>query len=310
MTIRFFLHSGQLACFFVLFVSCQSGKEVSDPVVPGEEIIRIPVVVHVVYDRDEFNISDEKIASQIAVLNQDFRKKNPDQTATPAEFAPLVADVGIEFELATIDPDGKPTRGITRTRSAVDGWDGKVLGVEKPVEDLKLYFTRQGGRDAWPADRYLNIWVAELSGRTGKPALAGYAQFPGGDARLDGVVIDPRVFGTQPPLMAEHHLGRTATHEIGHWLNLIHIFANSGHCQSDDLVDDTPVASAAYKGKPSYPQHSCGQSNMFMNFMDHVDDDAMYMFTLGQKARMRAVLSPGGKRAALYASIKKKKGNR
>ncbi|MFC5409401.1 zinc metalloprotease [Larkinella bovis] len=307
MIFRFSRKVARAACFLLvvrLFMGCQPENPVSDPVVPGEEIIRIPVVVHVLYNKDEFNISDEKIASQLAVLNQDFRKKNPDHTATPAEFAHLVADVGIEFYLATKDPDGKPTSGITRTRSTVDGWDGKTPGAQQPIDDLALYFTSQGGHDAWPADRYLNIWVAELSNRNGELALAGYAQFPGGDARLDGVVVDPRVFGTLPPLVEEHRLGRTTTHEIGHWLNLIHIFANSGNCQSTDQVDDTPAASGPYTGKPTYPQYACGQSSLFMNFMDNVDDEAMYMFTSGQKARMRAVFAPGGGREALYKALK------
>jgi hypothetical protein len=166
------------------------------------------------------------------------------------------------------------------------------------VEALKLYFTEKGGRDAWPTDHYLNIWVADLSDRRGGLALAGYAHMPGADSRIDGVVIDPRAFGTLPPLVDEHRLGRTATHEVGHWLNLLHIFANQD-CQSADGVDDTPAAAGPYTGSPAYPQQSCGQSSMFMNFMDWVDDGSMYLFTKGQRERMRAVFAEGGGRHTL-----------
>lgn len=276
--------------------ACNEEHEPTTPDVPREKIIRIPVVVHVIYNRDEYNISEEKIRSQIAVLNQDFRKRNVDHTRTPAEFAHLVADAGIEFELATTDPVGNATSGITRTQSDIDGWTGNNPENILPIEELKLFFTDKGGRDAWPRDRYLNIWVVELSDRHGRlGGYAGYANFPGSDPRIDGVVIDPRAFGTLDPLVAEHRLGRTATHEIGHWLNLYHTFSNRT-CEGTDYVDDTPTTADSHHGNPSYPQYSCGQSSMFMNFMDYVDDESMYMFTEGQKERMRALFLPGGAR--------------
>ncbi|WP_207435181.1 zinc metalloprotease [Sabulibacter ruber] len=269
-----------------------------------EEVIQIPVVVHVIYAEDAFNVSDQKIASQLKVLNEDFRKRNPDHAKTPEEFKHLVADVGIEFVLATQDPEGKPTNGITRTYSTISGFDGH--GEHKPIDDRTLFFTSKGGHDAWPTDRYLNIWVVEMSDRHGNLGLAGYAHMPGADPRIDGVVIDPRTYGTLPPLTKENALGRTATHEIGHWLNLHHLNGQTPNgCNSTDLVDDTPPASDAYWGTPSYPQYSCGQSSLFMNFMDRVDDEAMYMFTKGQRARMRAVFAPDGKRHQLYLNSKK-----
>jgi hypothetical protein len=270
------------------------------PETPQEEnIIRIPVVVHVIYADDEFNISDKKIHSQLEVLNNDFRRRNKDQDKIPDEFKHLATDTEIEFELASIDPEGNSSSGITRTYSTVQGWDGHDPENKIPVEDLELYFTSKGGRDAWPTDRYLNIWVVEMSNHSGRLGIAGYAHFPGADARVDGVVIDPRVFGTVGELEDGHLLGRTATHEIGHWLNLIHTFAGRT-CESTDFVDDTPSSEVSYHGHPAYPQFSCGHSSMFMNFMDYVDDDAMYMFTHGQKQRMRAVFLPGGLRHSLY----------
>ncbi len=281
--------------------SGDAGEAVDDINGPEEsEIIRLPVVVHVLYYNAETNITVEKITSQIQVLNEDYRKLNADYTQTPDAFLPLVADVGIEFELATLDPQGNVTNGITRTFTEVTGWDGRAFNADTPLEERPLYFTQLGGHDAWPADRYLNIWVANMSNRFGELALAGYANPVGSDSKIDGVVIEPRVFGLLAPLAEEHTLGRTATHEIGHWLNLIHIYAGNDSCESSDEVDDTPNAKSQYNDFPVYPQSSCDSVDITMNFMDYVNDAAMYMFTQGQKKRMRKVFEKGGGRHALY----------
>ena len=274
--------------------------------IPEEEIVRIPVVVHVLYNKEEYNISEEKITTQLAVLNADFRKANTDQVKTPAEFAPLAADAGIEFVLADKDPAGNTTNGIIRVATPVDGWNGNNPSGDIPVSALKLFHTEDGGSDAWPADRYLNIWVAEMSDRNGELGLAGYSSYPGADPQIDGVIIDPRAFGTQEPLSQGHMQGRTATHEIGHWLNLVHIFGEFDGCGATDFVDDTPSSGTRYFGSPTYPQVSCGHSNMFMNFMDYVDDDAMYLFTKGQRERMRKVFAMGGQRHPLYIYAREK----
>lgn len=268
--------------------------------IPDDEIVRIPVVIHVLYNKEEFNISEEKVITQLAVLNADFRKRNADGVNTPAEFAHLAADAGIEFVLATKDPEGHPSKGILRVPTTVDGWAGNNPTGGIPVSDLRLFHTALGGSDAWPANRYLNIYVAEMSDRQGALGLAGYSSYPGADAAVDAVVIDPRAFGTIAPLSTGHELGRTATHEIGHWFNLLHIFGERDDCGSTDFVDDTPSTATRYTGHPTYPQQSCGHSNMFMNFMDYVDDGAMYLFTRGQRERMRKAFAPGGGRRKLY----------
>lgn len=289
----------RLVLWVLIFAGC-SEDDVIPPRVSDAEVIYIPVVVHVVYSNPVYNISDEKIKSQIQVLNEDFNLRNGDRHLIPPEFKSLAANIGIEFRLATVDPTGKPTNGVTRTSSQVSGWDG-VLHPDTSIEELRLYFTALGGQDAWPTDRYLNIWVSELSNRFDELGMAGYAHLPGKtDPRIDGVVIDPRAFGTIEPLALGHRGGRTATHEVGHWLNLKHIFGVDSNCASLDEVADTPAAAQAYQGTPSYPQHSCGSSDMFMNFMDLVDDDAMHLFTLGQRERMRANFHLGGARRALY----------
>ena len=303
-----------LTLLIVSFIIACSNDDTTVPpenipkTVPSTEIITIPVVVHIInFTPDPFEISDEKIFSQILVLNEDFRKLNPDYINTPDEFMPFVADVRIEFRMATVDPDGNPTTGITRTESmltASHGQEGLVDFVE--IEDRKLYFTDKGGQNAWPNNKYLNIWIADSSNHAGTLGLPGYANPPGSDPRIDGVVMDPRVFGTLEPLVAYNNKGRTATHEIGHWLNLRHIFAGDKSCDTSDLVEDTPNQYESYSKRPTHPQTSCDSNDMFMNFMDYVADDAMTMFTKGQKERMRALFNEGGLRRDLYLNVRAK----
>lgn len=285
--------------FILLFLSnCGGGGSTGDddikpPPTPDEEIIVIPTVVHVLYreSNPETNISDEKIESQFTVLNQDFRGLNPDIINVPGEFTEYVADTKIEFQLASVDPEGAPSTGITRTLDQLTSFDD-------------IYFSNAGGKDAWPTDRYLNIWIIDGNNRNGIPGQAGYAQFPGGDPLTDGVVIIYQAFGTLEPLFGSYRLGRTATHEIGHWLNLLHIYGEGGSCEVTDLVDDTPTALNVYDGVPVHPANSCGSNDMFMNFMDGSNDESLIMFTKGQKERMRAVFEPGGGRSDLYENSK------
>ena len=241
----------------------------------------IPVVVHVVYNPSspEQNISEAQIRSQIDVLNRDFRKQNLDSASIPAAFQPLAVDARIEFVLATTDLNGNPTNGITRTTTTATGF----------ADDDRVKSTTTGGADPWPSDHYLNLWVCQLNG-----GLLGYAQFPGGPAATDGVVITHTGFGTTGTAAAPFNLGRTATHEIGHWLNLRHIWGDDGNgCNGSDFADDTPNQAGPNFGKPSFPHVTCNNDpngDMFMNYMDYTDDAAMFMFTAGQVVRMQAVL--------------------
>jgi hypothetical protein len=244
---------------------------------PG--VTRIAVVVHVVSSTAAQNISDAQIASQIDVLNRDYRRTNPDVNNTPAPFLPLTADSRVEFFLASIDPNGAPTNGITRRQTTVASF-----GADDAVKSQAT-----GGTDAWPADRYLNVWVCQLGG-----GLLGYAQFPGGPPATDGVVILHSAFGTVGTAAPPFHLGRTATHEIGHWLNLNHIWGDDGTgCSGTDNVADTPNQAGSNSGTPAFPHVSCSNGpngDMFMNYMDYVNDPAMFMFTAGQVTRMQACL--------------------
>lgn len=248
--------------------------------------ITIPIVVHVVHKTAAQNISDAQIHSQLVVLNQDFRARNPDRTSTPSVWSGLVTDAQVEFVLATEDPDGNPTNGITRTATTKDFFF---------AEDDDVKFVATGGQDAWPTDRYLNIWVCHIRSRRDNQTLLGYAQFPTGRPETDGVVILHRAFGTTGSAAAPFNLGRTATHEVGHWLNLYHIWGGGDlpSCNDTDSVEDTPNQFGPNFNKPTFPHISCNNGpngDMFMNYMDYVDDDSMFMFTAQQVARMQAAL--------------------
>jgi Pregnancy-associated plasma protein-A len=244
-----------------------------------DTLVTIPVVVHVVYRTEEQNISDAQVRSQINVLNQDFRAQNADASNVPTVWQGLVADANIRFALASTDPSGNPSSGITRTQTR-----RRSFGTNDAVKSKA-----RGGASPWPTDRYLNIWVCNLDGD-----LLGYAQFPGGPARTDGVVLLYSAFGTEGAAEAPFNLGRTTTHEVGHWLNLRHIWADTIDCSGTDFVADTPNAQMPNYGTPTWPRISCGNGpngDMFMDYMDYVDDAAMFMFTVGQATRMNATLA-------------------
>ena len=245
------------------------------------QVYTIPTVVHVVYNNSAENISTALIQSQIDVLNADFRTIS---SAAAAKWG-VAADTEIEFCLASVDPNGNPTDGITRTATSVT-----AFGSNDAVK-----FDAQGGKDAWPASDYLNIWVCDLSG-----GLLGYAQFPNtGAAATDGVVNDYLYTGVNSA-GAPYDGGRTCTHEVGHWLNLRHIWGD-GPCNRDDFVSDTPKAKSSTSGCPSN-RSECGSLNMVENYMDYSYDACMNLFTEGQKSRMRATFAPGGPRASLLNS--------
>ena len=246
---------------------------------PG--VTTIPCVMHVVYHTAEENISEAQVRSQIDVLNQDFRATNPDLSKVPEPFQPLVQDARIEFALAARDPAGQPTSGITRTKS-----DRSSFAIDNGVKSVAT-----GGVAVWDPDRYLNIWVCPLAAR-----VLGYAQFPGGPPQTDGVVIRHSAMGTIGTVRAPFDKGRTLTHEIGHYLNLSHIWGESrfATCGDTDYVDDTPSQFGPNRGTPEFPRVSCDNGpygDLFMNFMDYVDDAAMVMFTTLQVARMQATLT-------------------
>jgi hypothetical protein len=265
---------------------------------PRERTVTIPVVVHVVSIDEASDIDDAQVHSQLDVLNEDFRFHNGDRERIPVPFRDEAADALVEFALATRGPDGAATTGIERLRSSARfAWDEADDEATRKLDALLKF--APSGLPAWPREDYLNLWVAPLEG-----GLLGYAQFPGGPAGTDGVVIRCDAFGRVGRVTAPYHRGRTCTHEVGHWLNLLHIWGDDGNgCQNSDNVDDTPNQAGANYGTPAWPHPSCGNApdgDMFMNYMDYVDDESMQMFSRGQVERMDAALA--GPRATLANS--------
>jgi tetratricopeptide (TPR) repeat protein len=249
-------------------------------------IVRVPVVVHVVYNTSSQNISDAQIASQITVLNQDYRR----MSGTPGyNTEPVGADVQIEFYLSTIDPSGNTTTGITRTSTSTTGY---------VYPSTAMKYTSTGGYDAWNTNNYLNIWVVNFTDRT-----LGYATFPAqAGSSDDGVVIKYSAFGNIGAAIYPYNMGRTATHEIGHYFDLFHTWGDVNDCSGTDYVDDTPPCSGQYysgsSGTCDKPIQCNGQARQTENYMDYSDDRCMDLFTQGQTTRMRAIVN--GARASLF----------
>ncbi|PVX44322.1 pregnancy-associated plasma protein-A [Flavobacterium sp. 103] len=236
--------------------------------------VEIPVVVNVLYRTAAENISATQIQSQIDVLNKDFNALNSDYNSVPALFSGVKANVGITFVLDQ----------IVRKSTTKTSW-GTADAMKK---------TSKGGLAPISPTTKLNLWVCTIGG-----GILGYAQFPGGASATDGVAIDSKYFGLSGSANAPYNLGRTATHEVGHWMNLRHIWGDAT-CGSD-LVSDTPTHNDANYGVPVYPHYSTCTGTpveMTMNYMDYTDDNAMYMFSIGQKNRMSAIFVSGGARAA------------
>ena len=251
-------------------------KDLSMGRVLADGTVEIPVVVNVLYRTAAENISDAQIASQIATLNNDFGATNADVNKIPSEFAAVAAgDTKIKFRLDR----------VIRKSTTVRSW--------RTNDAMKKSSSK--GQDAYKPANYFNIWVVGDMG-----GVLGYATFPESAGLWnDGVVIAGKYFGNTAS--APYNLGRTATHEVGHYLNLRHIWGD-GNCATD-YVDDTPTQQDKNFGKPTYPQYDlCGGVNrsiQFMNYMDYVDDAAMYMFSAGQKTRMQAITNASGARSGL-----------
>jgi hypothetical protein len=261
-------------------------------------LLVVPVVVHIMHTGEAIgvgkNLSEAQILSQIDVLNEDYQFRNADTASIPAVFRPVAGNVGFEFRMATVDPDGNATNGIDRVNMGVgatwsDNWKDQT---------------------SWDNDNYLNLWVADIGG-----SLLGYATFPNsGPATEDGVALHYKYFGRDPlnPVNSNFDLGRTATHEIGHYFGLEHTFQGAcggntaANCSNGgDGICDTPPTAGENYGCSSATQNTCtetpvNQRDMWMNYMDYSDDRCMYMFTQGQVDVMRGILNTS--RATLLSS--------
>jgi hypothetical protein len=263
----------------------------------GTPVYNIPVVVHVLWNTAAQNISDVQIQSQLDALNRDYQLNNADTASIPAAFKSVLADCKISFCMAQRDPSGNASTGIVRKQTTKTSFSADT-------DDAKSSTT--GGDNAWDATKYLNLWVVPSITSGGQGGILGYAQFPGGAAATDGVVIGYQYFGTTGTVVSPFNKGRTGTHEVGHWLNLRHIWGDEAACAADDLVSDTPLQADKNFGCPTFPKvDACtgGNGVMYMNYMDYTDDACMYMFSNGQKSRMYGVLQAGGARASLASSL-------
>ena len=252
----------------------------------------ITVVFHVVYNNAQQNITDAQILSQLQILNEDFNQLNADTINIPGPFKQAAGNPGIYFCMASLDPDGNPTTGITRTATNRTSFR---------FTENQMKFTTQGGHNIWKPELYLNIWVCNLADN-----VLGYAQFPGGPANTDGIVLRYSSLGKFPfnTFPGPYNQGRTATHEIGHWLGLRHIWGeNEDDCTDSDQIADTPNQAGKSSGCPKFPKISCNNGpngDMFMNFMDYTNDNCMHLFTRNQSEKMNAVLQTS--RNSLLAS--------
>nr|HMT28816.1 M43 family zinc metalloprotease [Bacteroidia bacterium] len=240
----------------------------------------IPVVFHVIHEGGTENISRAQCLDQLDSLNKDYRRLNADAANTPAPFQPIGGDAEIEFRIASLDPNGNCTDGVVRVFSPL------TTEARNNVKALSY----------WPSNKYLNIWVVKSIENTNGTAgtVLGFAQFPGGIATTDGVVMRSDVIGSIGTAFNTvwNNNGRTATHEIGHWLNLRHIWGDA-NCGSD-FVTDTPTQQGPNAGCPAFPHVTCNNGpngDMFTNYMDYTDGSCQNIFSSGQCTRMNAALS-------------------
>jgi len=267
----------------------------------GRQVYTIPVVVHVIHNGEAVgsgrNISQAQVNSQIAVLNEDFRRLNTDAANTLSQFLPVAADIEIEFCPAQVDPNGNilTEPGIHRYNGGQTSWTSTTT-IDNTLKPATV----------WDPNRYFNIWTVDFGGN----GLLGYAQFPQGsglagmptgtqNANSDGIVIYYRAFGRVGNVQSPYNLGRTATHEAGHWLGLRHIWGD-GNC-ADDYCADTPPASSSSSGC-QLTRQSCNNLNMVQNYMDYSNDACTNIFTQNQKTRMVTTLLNATRRTSLLTS--------
>lgn len=243
----------------------------------GGSVVELPVVFHIIHRGESIgessNLLESKVMEQFDILNTDFAYQNTDKSKIPAQFSADAADTEIQFCLAQVDENGQSTTGIIRHE----------LGVIFNVNDIENLVKPQ---TQWDPEKYINIWIVRMP----DPSILGYAYLPTPSnvgSQRDGIVISHTKIGIQ----SASTRGRTLVHEMGHYLGLLHMWGfEENDCDEDDQISDTPDAFAPNYGCPFHPQLSCGSSDMFMNYMDYVDDNCMFMFTQGQKNIMHGII--------------------
>lgn len=276
---------------------------------PQRNIYTIPVVFHVVYNTPAENLPDSVILNQLEILNRDYARINADTTNLRQEFYPVAGPTQVRFTLAAIDPLGNPSTGITRTATATQSFGSFNLFFGDFSDLEKVKSTANGGIDPWDQSRYLNIWICDMS-ISGSPVLLGYATPPDGLPNWppgsnpdleDGVVLQYQIIGDNNPnplgIAGYDVLGRTAVHEVGHYLGLRHIWGD-GDCTMDDGIADTPNATDASEQDCDDTKNTCNADvvglgdlhDMIENYMDYSAETCQNSFTQLQAALMHGVL--------------------
>lgn len=267
---------------YLSFLSRIQQGNVSGQITPRTESF-FPVVIHVVMREPLQPVSVAQALQQVDVLNADFAGHGNNVGQLSDEFRSLIGDAQMKFCLATVDPQGQPTSGITHTITTVkdialqSGYGGRIA----------IHWDELGGKEGWDPTRYINIWIGEYGGILGSASFPGMANYP----QEIGLVIDPKYFGSIGAAANSgfYSGGHTLTHEMGHFFGLKHIWGQGTgeDCNDTDEIQDTPNASGPYYDCPQGLQESCGTSNMYQNFMDFTDDRCLAAFTHDQVILMQ-----------------------
>ena len=281
----------QLALDFELFKATLLANKESEAAGyrAGSDPVYIPVVFHIVHNGDALgvqeNITDAQAISQIDAMNRDYTSSNTNTSLVPTPFQSLIADCNIKFCLAKFDESGNITTGVIRHQFTNTTWNDEndIDGNLKPAT-------------IWDPSKYLNIWSINMGGSLASSGVLAYSSFPGfGAADADGIVVRYNALGTTGNMAAGLNTGKTISHEVGHWLSLLHVWGFDDGCNDiGDFIDDTPDQGDLNFGCPTFPSISCTNGpngDMFMNHMDYSDDVCRVMFTLGQSARMQSTLN-------------------